>query len=113
ALYVCTVANHAIRRIDLSTGLISTVAGTGQKGYSGDGGPATEAQLNEPYDQRFDRDGNLYFVEMQNHIVRRVDRAKTISTVAGMGRRGFSGDGGPAVAATLSMPHSIALDDDG
>jgi streptogramin lyase len=111
ALYVCSVANHVVRRIDLRSGLISTVAGTGEKGYSGDGGPATKARLNEPYEVRFDADGNMFFVEMQNFIVRRVDaRTKTISTVAGTGQRGYSGDGGPAVQAQLSIPHSIALD---
>jgi DNA-binding beta-propeller fold protein YncE len=111
ALYVCSVANHVVRRIDLSSGRISTVAGTGEKGYSGDGGPATRARLNEPYEVRFDADGNMFFVEMQNHVVRRVAaQSQTISTVAGTGQRGFSGDGGPAVHARLSTPHSIALD---
>jgi sugar lactone lactonase YvrE len=112
ALYACSVADHVVRRIDLTSGLISTSAGSGEKGYSGDGGPATKARLNEPYEVRFDADGNMFFVEMQNHVVRRVDaRTKTISTVAGTGKRGFSGDGGPAVNARLSIPHSIALDD--
>jgi streptogramin lyase len=111
ALYVCSVANHVIRRVDLSSGLISTVAGTGVKGYSGDGGPPAKARLNEPYEVRFDPAGNMFFVEMQNQIVRRVDaRTKRISTIAGSGVKGFSGDGGPAVRARLSSPHSIALD---
>ncbi len=93
---------------------ISTVAGTGEKGYSGDGGPATAARLNEPYEIRFDADGNMFFVEMQNNIVRRVDvRTKKISTVAGTGKKGFSGDGGPAIQARLNKPHSIALDQAG
>jgi streptogramin lyase len=114
ALYVCSVNNHVVRRIDLKSGLISTVAGTGEKGYSGDGGPATAARLNEPYEIRFDADGNMFFVEMQNNVVRRVDaRTKTISTVAGTGKKGFSGDGGPAVQARLNNPHSIALDQAG
>ena len=114
ALYVCETTNHVIRRIDLKTGRISTVAGSGKKGYAGDGGPATKALLNEPYEVRFDSAGNMYFVEMRNHIVRRVD-AKTgrISTVAGTGQPGFSGDGGPAVKARLKVPHSIALDNAG
>lgn len=111
ALYVCSVANHVVRRIDLKNGGISTVAGTGEKGYSGDGGPATAARLNEPYEVRFDADGNMFFVEMQNFVVRRVDaRTKTISTVAGTGKKGFFGDGGPAVKAQLNIPHSITLD---
>ncbi len=111
ALYVCEIANHVIRRIDEKSGTISTVVGSGKKGYSGDGGPAFKAQLNEPYEIRFDRDGNMFFVEMMNHIVRRVDHATgLISTVAGTGQKGFSGDGGPAVRAQLNAPHSIALD---
>jgi streptogramin lyase len=114
ALYVCEVGSHAIRRVDTTTGIITTVAGCGRKGYSGNGGSATQAELNEPYEVRFDADGNMYFVEMQNHIVRKVD-AKTgiISLVAGNGTQGFSGDDGPAVDAQLSRPHSIALDNAG
>jgi len=112
ALYICDTFNHAIRR--LHRGRISTVAGTGKKGYRGDGGPATEAQLNEPYEVRFDRAGHMFFVEMRNHLVRRVD-AKTgrISTVAGTGEAGFSGDGGPAVKARLKSPHSIQFGPEG
>ena len=114
ALYFCEIDNHIIRRLDLSKGTISTVAGNGTKGYSGDGGPALQASLNEPYEIRFDRAGNMFFVEMRNHIVRRVD-AKTniISTVAGNGAEGFGGDGGSATQAQLSRPHSIALDLEG
>jgi DNA-binding beta-propeller fold protein YncE len=111
ALYICEVRNHRLRRLDLATGQISTVAGTGRQGYSGDGGPATAADLNEPYEIRFDKAGNLYVVEMRNHIVRRIDASTgKISTVAGTGMQGFGGDGGLAVKATLSQPHSIALD---
>ena len=73
--------------------------------------PAVDAELNEPYEVRFDHDGNMYIVEMKNHIVRRVDRkSKKISTVAGIGRPGFTGDGGLAVKAKFSQPHSIAID---
>jgi sugar lactone lactonase YvrE len=112
ALYVTEVKNHRVRRVDLTTGKITTVAGCGRRGYSGDGGPAIEAEVNEPYEVRFDRDGNMYFVEMQNHLVRRVDRnTKTISTVAGNGRQGFAGDGRLATRAMLNQPHSIALDE--
>jgi streptogramin lyase len=98
-------------RLDLSSGQAKVVAGNGTKGYAGDGGPATKAQLNEPYEVRFDRAGNMLFVEMQNQIVRKVDaKTGTISTVAGKGEKGFGGDGGPATAALMSSPHSIALD---
>lgn len=113
ALYITEVRNHRVLRLDRKTGELTTVAGNGTKGYSGDGGPATKAQLNEPYEVRFDRDGNMIFVEMQNHVIRKVD-AKTgiISTVAGTGKQGFGGDGGLATKAQFSNPHSIALDKD-
>lgn len=106
ALYVCDTFNHGIRRVE--NGRISTAAGTGEKGYNGDGGPAIKAQLNEPYEVRFDHAGHMFFVEMRNHLVRRVD-AKTglISTIAGSGQPGFSGDGGLATKARLKSPHSI------
>ncbi len=111
ALYFCEIGNHRIRRLDLTSRRLSTVAGTGAKGYSGDGGPALAANLNEPYEVRFDRAGNMYFAEMQNHIVRRVDaQTHTITTIAGTGQPGFSGDGGPAAKAALRQPHSIAFD---
>lgn len=111
-LYVCEVTHHRVWRFDPTTQQLSIVAGTGRRGYSGDGGPATAAELNEPYEVRLDSDGHLYFVEMQNHIVRRVD-AKTgmITTIAGTGQAGFAGDGGPARQAQFSQPHSLALDD--
>jgi streptogramin lyase len=114
ALYICEVDNHRIRRVDLKTGAISTVAGSGERGYSGDGGPALKAALNQPYEIRFDRGGNMFFVEMQNHVVRRVDK-KTgiITTVAGTGQPGFAGDGGPAAQAQMRQPHSIVFDRDG
>jgi DNA-binding beta-propeller fold protein YncE len=113
ALYVCEVGSHVVRRVDLQSGILTTVAGCGRKGYSGDGGVATSAELNEPYEVRFDSQGNMLFVEMQNHLVRKVD-AKTgiISTLIGSGTAGFSGDGGPATAAQLNQPHSIALDNE-
>ncbi len=111
-LYFCDTGNHVIRRIDRSTGIITTVAGQGgMSGYSGDGGPAVAAQLFEPYEIRFDKAGNLFVVEMMNHIVRRVDAASgLISTVVGCGRKGFAGDDGPAIEAELHRPHSIAID---
>lgn len=113
AIYVCDTMNHAIRRI-AADGRITTVAGCGRKGYSGDGGPATKAELFEPYEVRFDRAGNMFFVEMRNNIVRRVDvRTRRISTVAGTGKAGFNGDGGPAIKAEMKSPHSIQFGHDG
>lgn len=113
ALYICDVGNHTIRRVSRD-GKISTVAGSGRRGYAGDGGAATQAELNEPYEVRFGRDGNMFFVERLNHVVRRVDaRTQTISTLAGTGEAGFSGDGGPASQAALRQPHSIQFDSRG
>ena len=114
ALYITEVRNHRILRLDPDRKNVITVAGTGKKGNVGDGGQATDAMLNEPYEVRFDRVGNMYFVEMQNHQVRFVDR-KTgkIRTIAGTGKSGFGGDGGPAIKATFNRPHSIALDHQG
>ncbi len=110
ALYVCDTNNHLIRRVDRK-GIITTVAGTGKKGYSGDGGLATKAELNEPYEIRFDKQGNMFFVERLNHVVRRVDaKTKIITTIAGNGKVGFSGDGGKATDATMNQPHSIQFD---
>jgi len=113
ALYITEVHNHRVRRLDLKTSQLTTVAGNGKMGYSGDGGSATSAQLNEPYEVRFD-DEFMYFVEMQNHIVRQVDlKSHVIQTLAGSGEAGFAGDDGPAIKARLSNPHSIALDHHG
>jgi len=113
ALYFCDTDNHRIRKI-APDGTISTVAGTGEKGYSGDGGPATAAKLNEPYEVRFDAAGNLYWCERMSHTVRKLDaKTGTLSTIAGTGTAGFSGDGGPGPKAQLSQPHSIALDGKG
>jgi streptogramin lyase len=114
ALYVCEIDNERVVRVDLKSGKVTVVAGNGQKGYSGDGGPATAASLYEPYEVTFDRAGNMFFVEMKNNIVRRVDgKTKIITTVAGTGKAGFSGDGGRAAKAELNQPHSIAFDPQG
>lgn len=114
ALYICEISNHVVRRVDVDSGRISTVVGTGESGNSGDGGPATKARVNEPYEVRFDADGHMFFVDMKSNVVRRVDgETSVISTVAGSGESGFAGDGGPAVRAKLKQPHSIALDNVG
>jgi len=114
ALYICDIDNHVIRRLDMKSGRISTVAGNGKKGYSGDGGPATQASLNQPYEIRFDKAGDMFWVEMPNHVVRRMDRKTgVITTVAGTGQPGFGGDGGPAIRAQFRQPHSIQFDPQG
>jgi sugar lactone lactonase YvrE len=114
ALYICDVENHRIHRHDMKTGKTTVIAGTGKKGNSGDGGPATKAELSEPYEIRFDSDGNLSFVDMVANCVRKIDvKTQVITTIAGTGKKGFSGDGGPATKAEFSSPHSIALDGKG
>ena len=94
-----------------SSALIFTVAGTGQVGYTGDGGVARRAELNQPFDLTLDRQGNLYVSEADNHCVRRIEHGSgIITTVAGTGKAGYSGDGGPATKAELHSPYGIALD---
>jgi DNA-binding beta-propeller fold protein YncE len=111
ALYICDVDNHCIRRIALDN-TITTIAGTpGKKGYNGDNGPATAAMLNEPYELRFDKAGNLFVVERMNHVIRKIDMKTTvITTLAGTGKPGFAGDDGPAERAQFNQPHSIQFD---
>jgi len=111
ALYFCDMDNQRIRRFAFETGQLTTIAGNGQRGYSGDGGVATEAALNMPHEIQFDSAGDLYIVERDNHVVRRVQgESGIISTFAGTGVAGFSGDGGQANAAQLKSPHSLAFD---
>jgi sugar lactone lactonase YvrE len=114
ALYFCDLDNQRIRRLDLRTRRMTTMAGNGERGYSGDGGPATAASLNMPHEIQFDGRGHLYIAERDNHVVRKVDAGTgTISTLAGTGVAGFSGDGGPAARAQLRQPHSIVIDRQG
>ncbi len=103
--------NHAILKIDRD-GYLTHVAGNGQRGFSGDGGQATEASLSGPYDVRVDSKGNVYIADLFNYRIRKVDTNGVISTVAGTGVAGYSGDGGPAVKAQLNMAYGIALDKD-
>ena len=103
-----------IRRIDARTGIITTVAGCGIPGYSGDGGPATAARIGTPTAIRFDRAGNLFFADRAYHVVRRVDaHSGQITTVAGLGRPGFSPDGTPAHQALLDTPWGLEISLDG
>ena len=92
---------------------VTTVAGTGETGLTGDGGPGTAAGLHWPTALELDPDGNLFIVDTFNHVVRRLAIDGTITTVAGTGTEGMAGDGGPAVAAQLRQPFGVALDDDG
>ena len=110
ALYFCDLGNQRIRRFDVRTRRVTTVAGNGERGYAGDGGPARDASLNMPHEIQFDEAGHLYIAERDNHVVRRVDgRNGVITAFAGTGAPGFSGDGGPAARATLRHPHSIVV----
>jgi serine/threonine-protein kinase len=119
-MLIADAGNNRVRRVDVN-GMITTLAGHGDHfGFSGDGGPATEAQFNTG-DGSFptvmglivDRDGNVYVADSGNHRVRKIDRQGTITTVAGTGQAGYSGDGGPAVAADLAFPTHLAFDADG
>lgn len=111
ALYFCEVDTGRTRRLDLAARRLTTIAGDGEKAYRGDGSPALAASFSAPHEVRFDGSGNLYVVERDAHVVRRVDaRTGAVSTVAGTGEPGYSGDGGPAAEAQLRQPHSIAFD---
>ena len=110
-LFIADTRNHRVRRVDAATGVITTVAGTGEFGFGGDGGPATAARLWSPEDLALDGAGNLFFAEPRKHRVRRVDAATgVITTVAGTGEQGGSGDRDSATAALLGVPDSVALD---
>ncbi|MCH8820261.1 MAG: IPT/TIG domain-containing protein, partial [Acidobacteria bacterium] len=117
-LLITDINNHRVRRVDLTSGIITTVAGNGERDFSGDGGPATVAAMNLPVGLAFDRAGNLFIADFLNQRIRKVDTAGIITTVVGSGatgsRRGsFSGDGGPATEATLNGPGGVALDAQG
>jgi sugar lactone lactonase YvrE len=112
-LFFADTQNHRIRRVDAKTNIITTIAGTGEKTFSGDGGPAAKASLWEPYGLTLDRSDNIYIVDRFNFRIRRVN-AKTgiISTIAGTGEKAHSGDGGPALSAALLEPNDIAFSPD-
>jgi sugar lactone lactonase YvrE len=111
-IYVADHTNNAVLRIDANSHF-TRFAGTGERGYGGDGGPADAAMLNQPYDVRFDSDGNLYIADYGNHRIRRVSPDGIIATIAGIGSPGYSGDGGPATAAQLRGPYGILVGRDG
>ena len=108
-LYIADRFNSRIRKVD-ADGFISTVVGNGERGYSGDGGPATEATLNQPEDVEIDSFGNLYIADSDNNVIRKVDASGTISTIAGNNTLGESGDGGPATSVALLSPNAIYFD---
>jgi uncharacterized protein (TIGR03437 family) len=111
SILIADTANNRIRKVNSSDGTISTIAGNGSAGFSGDGGPATSASLNNPSGIAVDSIGNVFLADTVNHRIRKIDRATgTISTVAGAGGYSYSGDGGPATSAKLNHPQAVAVD---
>lgn len=111
-LLIADTFNHRLRRVDRQ-GMITTVAGNGVAGYAGDDGPALNASLNNPQGLAIDRNGNILIADTYNYVVRRIDRHSVITTFAGSKQPGFSGDGGPANQAQLSLPMAVAVAADG
>ena len=101
-----------IRRVDMASGVITTIAGNGQEGYSGDGGPAREATFNQPYGLAVDAVDNIYTADRLNGVVRKIDTSGTITTFAGSGELAFGGDGGPAHAAGMVEPNGLVFSSD-
>ena len=112
-VYVVDTYANVVRKIDSTTGIITTIAGTGTAGYSGDGGPATDAELNDPTAVAVDSFGNVFISDYGNDVVREVDPSGTITTFAGNGQWGYSGDGGLATNAELASPQDVAVDSAG
>ncbi len=108
-VYISDAGSAHLRRVD-SAGIITTLAGTGVEGFSGDNGPAVSAQVYQPRQLVADKQGNLYFADQFNHRVRKIAPGGIITTVAGNGFPGFTGDGGPATAAQVGLPDGVALD---
>src|SRR5215468_2794975 len=111
-LFLSDTDNHRVRRVSPS-GVITTIAGTGARGFSGDGGPATNAQLNLPYGLAVDIVGTLYIADLGNQRVRRIAPDGIIATIAGDGRKASSPDGGLATQSSLLSPRNVAIDDAG
>ena len=112
-LFIADQVNKRIRKVAVGTGIITTVAGNGSGGYSGDGGPATSAELNLPNSVTVDSSGNLFIADSSNHRIRKVNTLGVITTVAGDGTSGFSGDSGPATSAQMAFPGDVAVDSSG
>jgi sugar lactone lactonase YvrE len=110
--YICEREGNSIRKVDPS-GVITTIAGTGAEGYSGDGGPALRATFRGPKGIRSDRDGNLFVVDTENHAIRRIDGATGVVTTVAGGHKGAEGDGGEATKAGLDRPHGCVVGTEG
>ena len=111
-IYIADTLNHRIRKVDTS-GIITTVAGTGTGAYSGDEGPATSAEINVPQGVCVDNSGNIYIADTLNHRIRKVDTSGIITTVAGTGTGAYSGDEGPATSAEINVPQGVCVDNSG
>jgi hypothetical protein len=110
-LVFADTGNHRVRKVDARTGVITTIAGTGQSGFSGDSDQATRARLNSPRGVASDREGNLFIADTGNSRIRRVDKStQMITTVGGNGNAAFAGDEGPATSAALNFPLGLAID---
>ena len=110
-MIVCMGRHHRIRHMDAQTGIVSLICGTGEPGYAGDGGPAVDAVINQPYGLAIDANGDIYFAQRFDPTVRKIDAGTgIISTVAGTGEFGYSGDGGPGNEAMLREPNDLCLD---
>src|SRR5689334_1576782 len=109
SVFLPVSGNRAVSAAE-SLNRIVTMAGNGVAGYTGDKGPATNAQVANPYGLIRGPDGAVYVCEVDNHVIRRIDRSGIISTVAGNGLRGYSGDGGPALRAQLNEPYEVRFD---
>jgi DNA-binding beta-propeller fold protein YncE len=113
-LFIVDMMNHAVRRVDAKTRIITTVVGTGQPGYAGDGGPAAKAQLNQPHSIQFNPHGDLFICDIRNNVIRRVDMTTgLIATFAGTGKPGETPDGAPIAGTPLRGPRSLDFDRDG
>lgn len=113
-LYICDFSNNCIRSVDLSTGIINTIVGTGRFGFNGDGLPARQTQLAFPVGVAVDQIGTILIADQRNQRIRAVDSdSGLVETIAGCGRIGFAGDGGPAPAAELNYPVGVAVDTTG
>src|SRR5581483_11866223 len=108
-LFIADSLNHCIRKVDANS-IITTIAGNGTGGYSGDGFPATNANLNSPHGVALDGAGNLFIADYGNQRIRKVDTNGIITTIAGNGTNGYSGDGGAATNASLDSPQSVVVD---
>ncbi len=112
--FIADMANHAIRRVDAKTGIITTFAGNGKPGYSGDGGPANQAELKQPHSIQFGPEGDLYICDIGNHVIRKVDmKTGLISTFAGTGKPGPTPDDSPIAGTPINGPRSMDFDSAG